>query len=201
MRTRVLVTNGTRAVDLYWVEHGGNDVYCGMTRVGGKRSYHGSGQIHDTFSGSRKNEVRHVPLKDLKGQFHLVSVNIGDATKYVESAKDAFEYSDRPSDAVLLIDARSIPANTQTNIAIGLVEPGNGGALAWLFSLSGDLGGLSFLTSQCMIISSVQPWVYAIVSWVTREKESQQCHTGDMQRCAGLTASIGRHNNVIHCGY
>lgn len=172
MRTRVLITNGLRTVDLYWVEHRGSDVYCGMTRGQGKRSYHESGQIHDTFSGSRANEVRHVPLRDLKGQFHLVSVNIGDAAKYVESAKDAFEYSGRPSDAVLLIDARSIPANTQTNIAVGLVEPRNGAALAWLFSLSGDLGGLFFSTTQGMIISSVQPWVYAIVSWSQEKKES-----------------------------
>ncbi|WNM57036.1 hypothetical protein [Candidatus Nitrospira allomarina] len=110
-------------------------------------------------------------MRDLKGQFHLVSVNIGDAAKYVEWAKDAFEYSGRSSDAVLLIDARSIPANTQTNIAVGLVEPRNGEALAWLFSLSGDLGGLSFSTTQGMIISSVQPWVYAIVSWSQEKKE------------------------------
>lgn len=172
MRTRVLITNGIRTVDLYWIEHKGADVYCGMTRVAGKRSYHESGQIHDTFSGTRQNVVQHVPLKEIKGQFHLVSVNIGDAAKYVQTAKDAFEYFGRASDAVLLVDSRSIPANTQTNIAIGLVEPGNGGALAWLFSLSGDLGGLSFSTTQGIIVSSVQPWVYAIVSWTLKKNES-----------------------------
>src|SRR5215472_8657485 len=71
MRARVLITDGSRTIDLYWVEHTGTDVYCGTPNVDGKRSYHASGKIHSTREAKREHEAQHTPLKDLKGQFSL----------------------------------------------------------------------------------------------------------------------------------
>lgn len=130
MRARILVTDGSRTIDLFWVEHDGDNVYCGTSKFDGKRSYHGSGKIHSTKDGKKEHEAWHTPLKKLKKTFHLTSINIGNADAFVKAAAPRYEYSGRKSDAVLLIDTRSIPDDVQTNIMIGLVEPGNGKSLA-----------------------------------------------------------------------
>jgi hypothetical protein len=165
MKTRVLLTNGKKTIALWWVEHRGTDVYTGPAGALGKRSYHASGQIHDTYSGERRNVANHVPLSELKGQFHLTSINIGNATQFVDLCSDQLLFSGRSSDAILMIDTRTIPPGAHTNISVGLVEPGNGAAIAWLLNLETDWGDEIQSTKQGLFVCSRNPWVYAMVSW------------------------------------
>jgi hypothetical protein len=165
MRARVLITDGSRTIDLYWVEHTGSDVYCGMTNVDGKRSYHASGKIHSTREGKRDHEGYHAPLSELMGQFNLTSVTLGNAREFVRVAAPRHEYSGRKSDTVLTIDARSVPEDAQTVISIGLLEPGNGKTMAWLTSFELPFEGEELLPQQALFATSVHPWVYAIVYW------------------------------------
>jgi hypothetical protein len=166
MRVRILITNGRRTVDVFWVEHTGKDVYCGATKSSGKRSYHGSGKVHFTDGGVRTSEGWHVPLRDLKGQFHLTSINVGNARGFVQAVHTRLDYSGKKADAVLLIDARQIPTNVQTSIAIGLVEPGNGAVLGKLISHNHEDAELKISSRQALISTCTNPWVYAIVSWL-----------------------------------
>jgi hypothetical protein len=165
MRARVLITDGSRTIDLYWVEHTGTDIYCGTPNVDGKRSYHASGKIHSTREGKREHEAQHTPLKELKGQFSLTSMTLGNAREFVKVASPKFEYSGRRSDTVLTIDARSVPEGAQTVVMIGLVEPGNGKAMAWLTSFQLPFEGEELVPQQVLFATSVQPWVYAVVYW------------------------------------
>ena len=177
MRAHVLVTDGKRTVDLFWVEHDGKDVYCGHPKFDGKRSYHESGKIHSTRNGRKEDEAWVTPLKDLKKTFNLTSINIGNAHSYVTTAAPRYEYSGRKSDAVLLIDTRAIPEDVQTNILIGLVEPGNGKSLAWLLSLQLPFEDEEFLPQQAVLATSVKPWVYAVVYWWRKKPANRLLNT------------------------
>ncbi len=165
MRARVLITNGSRTIDLFWVHHDGKDVYCGLSKVDDKRSYHESGKIHSTFSGERRDEGWHTPLRDLKGQFHLTSINVGNIGKWINSLSSSWDYSGKKSDAVLLVDTRSVPADVQTHISVGLVEPTNGKVMSWLLDLPFNVEGEEFKPQLGLFSTSVSPWVYATVYW------------------------------------
>src|SRR5437867_5128214 len=155
MRARVLITDGTDIIDLFWVCHNGSDVYCGLTNVDDKRSYHASGKVHSIFAGERRDEGWYVPLKDLKGQFQLTGITIGDMSRFIKSNIGTFGYSGRKSDAVLLVDTRSVPTRMQTHISVGLVEPGNGSILAWLMNLPFKPFGEDLKPQQALFATSV----------------------------------------------
>jgi hypothetical protein len=165
MRVRILVTNGSRTIDLYWLHHDGKDVYCGPTKSDHKRSYHRSGKVHSTIEGDRKHEAWCLPLAAIKGQFHLSTTNIGNAQNFVAAAAAKYEYGGGKSDALLVIDSRSIPDDVQANIAIGLIEPGNLEALSRLTANHQIEEGQSISCEQLLLATSVKPWVYAIVFW------------------------------------
>lgn len=169
MRARVLITNGSRTIDLFWVNHDGKDVYCGLSKVDDKRSYHESGKIHSTFAGERRDEGWYLPLKDLKGQFHLTSINVGNIREWINNLSDSWEYSGKKSDAVLLIDTRSVPVDVQTHISVGLVEPSNGKVISWLLDLPFNIEGEEFKPQQGLFATSVSPWVYATVYWLKKK--------------------------------
>jgi hypothetical protein len=125
MRARVLFTNGQRTIDLFWLSHDGSDVYCGNPGFDRKRTYHASGKIHSTVEGKKTNEGWHTRLRDLKGQFHLTTIGLTNSAKWLEAVESKYEYSGKKSDAVLIIDSRSIPEGVALNVSIGLLESGN----------------------------------------------------------------------------
>lgn len=165
MRVRVLLTNGRRTVDVFWVEHNGTDVYCGTTKSVGKRSYHASGKVHHTSGTVRTHEGWHTPLNELRGQFHLTTINVGNARRFVQNAHSRLDYSGKKSDAVLLIDTRPIPTDVETQIAVGLIENGNGTVLTKLLSMEVNIPEIQLKSHQALIATATNPWVYAIVSW------------------------------------
>jgi hypothetical protein len=165
MRARILVTNGQRTVDLFWLSHDGKDVYCGFTKSDHKRSFHESGKIHTTSNGKRQDEAWVAPLAELKGQFNLGSLSFGDAKKMLEIADPRYDYHCGKSDAVVVVDARSIPDGCQANLSYGLLEPGNFEALAPFIKDHHVPGFISLSCEQLVLATSVEPWVYVILHW------------------------------------
>lgn len=157
MRARVLISNGCRTIDLFWIEHTGTDVYCGLSRVQDKTSYHASGKVHTDFAGERRHHGWYSPLANLKGSYHLTGFTSHDLDAWVSDLSNDWNYSGKKSDAVLLLDTRSIPNGTSVSISVDLVEAGNSEALARLLRNGPQQPLLAVLAA------SVQPWVCATV--------------------------------------
>ena len=172
MRARVLFTNGVRTIDLFWLSHGGSDVYCGQPGFDGKRSYHASGKIHSTTKGERTDEAWHTPLRDLKGQFHLTTIGLTNSAKWFEVVASKHEYSGKKSDAALIIDGRSIPEGITFNVSIGLLEPGNTNVLHSMIALPQEVQDIS--AKQVLLSTSVEPWVYVILYWLRSLNENSE---------------------------
>lgn len=148
-----------------------------------KRSYHASGKIHSTFAGERRDEGWHAPLRELKGQFNLTGINVGNIGQWIGNLSDHWEYSGKKSDTVLLVDTRSIPTHVQTHISVGLVEPKNGKAMSWLLDLPFNIEGEEFKPQQGLFATSVSPWVYATVYW-WRKKATNSTAESDTRKSA-----------------
>ena|SRR5215831_12561581 len=171
MQMRVLITNGVRTIDLFWLSHDGTDVYCGQPRFDGKRTYHASGKIHSTVEGEKVDEAWHTPLRDLKGQFHLTTIALSNSAQWFETVAPRYEYSKKKGDALLLIDSRTIPDGVSLNVSVGLLERGNTGVLD-LMLLSGEAEDSSLSAQQVLLATSVDPWVYVILYWLNTQNRS-----------------------------
>jgi len=161
MRVRVLYTNGTTSYDFYWLFHTGTDVYCGSPYRKSKRSYHRSGKVHTTTNGAREHEHWHTELRELRGQFHLETTSFVNSESWFAEKVKLQEYGGGKSDAVLVIDSRSLPPSTWVHAAVGLVEPGRGDLVS-SFALAAKQAGLE--CHQILLATSVTPWVYVVVN-------------------------------------
>jgi hypothetical protein len=151
MRLRVLLTNGSRTVDLLWLRHTGSDIYYGFVGSGSKHSYHESGARHfKNEDGEIQPYSAHHPLRQLSGQLQLST--FGFHRNIVESEEKS-EFVGKKSDAVLYLDSRTLPE--QPNVMFGLLEPGNYGAILPVHATG------SFL--HISIITAVTPWIYTMV--------------------------------------
>ena len=150
MRLRVLLTNGTRTVDLIWLRHNGSDVYYGGVGWHDKTSYHATGRRH-TKTKSGETEIQgHHPLNNFKGQLQLCSFAFG--TGIVEDAT-ATEYKGKKGDSVIWLDARTLPS--QINVSLGLVDVGGYASILPVHEVM-DLRLLHLVTSTV-------PWIYVQV--------------------------------------
>jgi hypothetical protein len=163
MRVRVLCTNGLRTVDLFWLSHDGKDVYCGQPGFKGHRSYHESRKLHDRTQDSIHGESWQAPLSQLKQQFHLTSIVLGNSSEWVKAVAESYVYKGGKSDSVLVIDSRSIPEGQLLNVAVGLLEPGNFQVLGSLLHSLEDIGTE---TKQVLLSTAVTPWVYVMLLFV-----------------------------------
>lgn len=173
MRARILYTNGTKTVDLFWLSHDGRDVYCGQPGYDSKRSYHASGKVHTKGQGEYRDEGWHAPLKDLKTQFHLTTIGLRNDSKWFEVVAPKFEYSGKRSDAILTIDSRSLPRRQAVNVSIGLLEPGRMDVLRAMAIPSVEAKAFTPMSTQQVLLStSVVPWVYAILFFIEESKNT-----------------------------
>ena len=152
MRLRVLLTNGSRTVDLLWLRHTGSDIYYGFVGDGSsKASYHESGARHSRDNDGELNiHSNHHPLQQFSGQLQLST--FGFDRNIVES-EERSEFVGKKSDAVLYLDSRTLPE--QPNVMFGLLEPCNYGAILPVH-VTGSLLHMS-------IITTVRPWIYTMV--------------------------------------
>jgi len=172
MRVRVLFTNGTRTIDLFWLKHDGSEVYCGQSGFAAKRSYHASGKVHSTSNAVRTDEGWHTPLRDFKKQFHLTTIALSNSARWFDAVDSKYDYSGRMSDAVLVIDSRSIPEQVQINVSIGLLEPGRMDILhGLLLQPTEAIASFPVSAKQLLLSTAVEPWVYVVFYWVSQVDE------------------------------
>lgn len=163
MRVRILFTNGTKTIDLFWLEHNGVDVYCGATRFDGKRSYHASGKVHSYAHKKKKHETWHYPLSELTGQFHLNTIALQNSQGFFKTVSNTYKYSGRKSDAILTIDSRTLPKDEQINVIIGLLEPQR-------FDITASMVNAT-KSEQVLLLTATKPWVYAILCRIAPDNE------------------------------
>lgn len=158
MEARILYTNGARAVELIWVRHTGADVYCGLPGTGVKRTYHASGKVHTKQNGEEAGGGWVAPLGEIRGQFHLITTALTNTRVWSDSLYQNIPFTRGKVDAVLHIDARSIPENQLINVAVGLLEPNNLPALQSLVSAIRNV-------KQVLLATGTVPWVYCMLIW------------------------------------
>jgi hypothetical protein len=167
MRVRILYTNGVKTNDAFWLTHDGKNLYLGNPGVDRKISYHESGQLHVRYKGQKANELNHVPLEKLIGKYNILTSLFPNSEWQFEDFPPRRQYRGKKSDAVLVIDSRSIPAGALVLVSIGVVEAGRLDALAPM-SIAHDEIGVE--AKQILIATSVKPWVYVILYWGTDEE-------------------------------
>jgi len=151
MRLRVLLTSGTRTVDVIWLEHNGTDVYYGGVGWPDKDSYHATGVRHSKTLDERRSEIQqHHRLDDFRGQLQLCTFGLG--TDIVDSAS-ATEYTGKEGDSVIWLDSRTLPR--QINVFLGLLEVGEYQSLLPVHIMY-DLRLVHLVTSTI-------PWIYVMV--------------------------------------
>lgn len=158
MRSRILITNGTRTIDLVWIQHTGTDIYWGSTGFDGKHSYHASGKVHTTQDGERSGESWQAPLQEISGIHHLTTHSF--RTEIIDVAADRFIYSGKKSDAVMIIDTRSLSQGETVHAGIGLMEPYRLDALSPLIKAQNAVG---LRCRQILTATDITPWVYVLV--------------------------------------
>ena len=168
MRMRILYTDGTKTLDLFWLTHDGTDVYHGTPGEAAKMSYHRSGKVHRTEKGQRSGEQRRCPLKEAKWPSHLVTKALVNSPRWFEEHDHGYVYSGKKSDAVLVIDSRSLPEHSQLNCVVGLVQPQELGLLSALAQVSQQTTNLpDHEPLQILVATNVVPWVYVVLYKLT----------------------------------
>ena len=158
MKAKVLVTNGTKFVDVFWINHTGKDIYCGPSFVNSHRSYHATGATHSKLSGYLCNQKQHVPLATFTGEFFLEGLGIANIPEWFTESADSLDFRGVETDTFLVLDLRTVPSDVTVNIRIGLLEPSRADLL--LPKLT------SFDVRQILFMTSTAPWIYAVVYWM-----------------------------------
>jgi len=158
MKAKVLVTNGAKFVDVFWINHTGTDIYCGPSFVNSHRSYHASGFVRSKLSGFECNEKHHVPLATFSGEFLLEGLGIANIPEWFTDSTDSLDFRGGETDTFLVLDLRTVPTDVTVNIRIGLLEPSRADLL--LPKLA------SFDVQQILFVTSTAPWIYAVVYWM-----------------------------------
>jgi hypothetical protein len=118
--------------------------------------------MHTKVAGKVTDHAQSVPLNEIKGAFALISVNFAAPRQFV-SAQQRKLARWKKSDTAVLVDVRSIPADVNVSVWIGLLEQGNTAALASLMSPRDE--GLWLRPQQLVVSSAMEPWIFVVVSW------------------------------------
>ena len=167
MRVRILYTNGHKTNDVFWVTHDGKNVYLGNPGVDNKISYHESGQVHVKSKGQKQDEIKHDPLVKVVGKYNILTSFFPNSEWQFNDYPPKKQYRGEKSDAVLVIDSRSIPVDASVVVSIGVVEVGRLDALIPMTIAHDEIG---VAAKQILIATNVTPWVYVILYWGTEEE-------------------------------
>jgi hypothetical protein len=158
VRIRVALADGTKTVDLGWLNHTGSNVYW-FTDSDDHRSYHRSGRVHDVYAGQKRNKHDGVPLADLSGDFHLSSVGIfgNDISGWATESR----FSGRESDPAIVFDTRGLPSDDWIHVSVALVEPRRYDVVD---RLTRTMQRVGFEVRQVIFLQNVTPWVYFVLT-------------------------------------
>jgi hypothetical protein len=161
MDARLYVTDGQKTIKLFWLQYDGKDVHCGLSKFTNKLTYHGSGELHTTQNGQNINRDWRAPLAGITGLMHLTTIS---SIPQLLAYSDPISNISRKSDAILLIDLRPIPKDADLHIAVGLLERGRLDAISPML-VPIDFSGIRLAPQQAFFITSVDPWVWAVLYW------------------------------------
>ncbi|HVS80221.1 MAG TPA: hypothetical protein VHE60_00635 [Pyrinomonadaceae bacterium] len=178
MRVRILYTNGAKTNDAFWLNHDGKNVYLGNPGVDHKISYHESGQLHVKSKGQKQDELKHVPLAKVVGKYNLLTSLFPNSEWQFDDFPPKKQYRGGKSDAVLVIDSRSIPTGALVVVSIGVVEAGRLDALIPMTIAHDEIG---VEAKQILLATNVAPWVYVILYWGTEEEFNDRYQPGGLQ--------------------
>lgn len=164
MRARILVTDGPRTRDVYWLKHTGTDVYHGAPGSHIKKSYHASGYTHTKIRDKIWRQAKVEPLEAIHGAAPLNVIGFCNPKTFLEYTDPAPALAEKV-DALVIIDIRSVPEDVSVTIHIGLLEPRNWCALAEVASPKEEPPEPALETQSLTVATSVVPWVYASVTW------------------------------------
>ena len=159
MQARIFVTDGKKTVKLFWLEHDGKDVHCGLSRFSSKLTYHGSGEVHTTQERQNINKDWRTPLLYIKGLMHLTTIQ---SIPLLLSSSKPVLIPAKKHDAVFLIDLRTIHDHVSLHVAVGLLEKGRFDAIAPML-LPYSHNNIKLTADQVYLITSVNPWVWVIL--------------------------------------
>jgi hypothetical protein len=121
--------------------------------------------------GGRKDETWHTPLRELKKQFHLTTLTFTNHSNWFTNSR-LREYSGRESDAVLVIDSRTIPQGVQVSVMVGLLEPGRLDIVQSLVMLPRQVTDfIPLQPKQILVSTAVEPWIYVVLHWIALQHE------------------------------
>jgi hypothetical protein len=156
MKAKILYTNGDNTVELFWIKHTGSDVYCGSSGSDTKKSYHESGKLHWKKEGKEIGGAWVAPLKEVKGQFHLMTIGLNNSCDFPDKTCHKIGFKQHEVDAALYIDSRSIPEKEFINITVGLLEPS-------CFNSLHEIVVASENVKQVLLATETVPWIYCIL--------------------------------------
>ena len=152
MQLRVLMTNGSRTVELIWLEHTGTDIYYGGVGWDTKDSYYASGKRREKSKTGKRSEIQnYYRLANFKDQLQLCVFAIG--TGIVEDSAIT-EYKGKKADSIIWLDTRTLP--NQINVPLGLLEVGAYHAILPVHLVT-DL-------RMVHLVTNAVPWIYIMVS-------------------------------------
>lgn len=154
---RVVASDGQKSVDLFFVRRQNDDLYYGATRDYEKFSYHASGKQHLTGkTGAKRQKSKHVPLSKIEGYYHLITVGYN-IHALLDDWTDQYVYSGKRSDALVYLDARSIPKGF-VKVSVGLLEAGK-------FDRVPLIDEPAMLDHQVTLFTGMKPWLCVRVAW------------------------------------
>jgi len=163
--------------DVFWVTHNGRDVYVGNPGVDHHISYHESGKLHVKSKGQKQDELKHIPLAKVVGKYNILTSLFPNSAWQFDDFPVKKQYRGRKSDAVLVIDSRSIPTGALVMVSIGVVEPGRLDALKPMTTAHEEIG---VDAKQILIATNVRPWVYVVVYWGTEDEFNTHYRQGGL---------------------
>lgn len=140
---------------MFWLEHTGKDVYCGMVGLSDHQSYHETGKRHIKQAGNYQILETREQLKELHGIVSLTTLAF--AKGLLDAGSYLREYYGGSSDAVVYLDTRSMPAGEPVNVMLGLLEVGRSDLL--------PLKWPNWTVHQVTLVTAVTPWVWISVGW------------------------------------
>ena len=162
MKLKILFTNGIKIVDLYWLLFKNKDLYYGyspqISSLGGKYSYHKSGQMHyKDQDGEMIWENQSIPIDHFKG-FQLLSGFGFDNNELRFMNADDLKIN--KNDSNMIIDSRTLPKNKMIYLMIGILKPAN---YAELYEHPITSPIIFNSSSRLMFCTDVSPWIWVLL--------------------------------------
>jgi hypothetical protein len=160
---KVQLMNGRRAVDLFWIQHTGIDLYCGPSQSKLKWSYHEKGEYHVVHGRERLFTKIQAPLTEVSGYVPITGIGLPATPLATRIATATPQSSARRVDARVTIDERSLDRSLGVQVTVGVIRTDAFHLLADGLAKHAAMYPQSLSLHQLLVVASVSPWVVIAV--------------------------------------